>query len=84
MHLFGLIGTIMLIIGFFSSLYIGIDKLYFETQGRLITERPEFYIALTTMILGAQFFVAGFLGELIIKHQSKAKRYRIISTLSNK
>ena len=84
MHLFGLIGTIMLIIGFFSSLYIGIDKLYFKTQGRLITERPEFYIALTTMILGAQFFVAGFLGELIIKHQNKAKRYRIISTLSIK
>jgi len=84
MHLFGLIGTIMLIIGFFSSLYIGIDKLYFKTQGRLITERPEFYIALTTMILGAQFFVAGFVGELIIKYQNKAKRYRIISTLFNK
>ena len=84
MHLFGLIGTIMLIIGFFSSLYIGIDKLYFKTEGRLITERPEFYIALTTMILGAQFFVAGFVGELIIKYQNKAKRYRIISTLFNK
>ena len=84
MHLFGLIGTIMLIIGFFSSLFIGIDKLYFKTQGRLITERPEFYIALTTMILGAQFFVAGFVGELIIKYQNKTKRYRIISTLFNK
>jgi len=82
MHLFGFIGTIMLLIGFLASIYIGIDKLFLKTQGRLITQRPEFFIALTTMILGAQFFAAGFVGELIVKNQNNLKRYKVISTLS--
>jgi len=83
MHFFGLIGSIMILIGFISSLYLGIDKLYFETSGRLITERPHFYVALTTMILGAQFFVAGFVGELIIKNKPVSKRYNIISSINS-
>ena len=65
MHFFGLIGTFMLLIGFFFSLFLGIEKLFIETSGRLITERPEFYIALATMIIGSQFFLAGFLGCLL-------------------
>ena len=65
--IFGLIGTLMLVTGFGFALYLGIDKLYVETEGRLITERPEFYIALTTMILGSQFFLAGFLAEVVSK-----------------
>lgn len=60
MHFFGLIGTIMLLVGFFFSAYLGIDKLFLQTSGRLITERPEFYISLATMIMGSQFFLAGF------------------------
>ncbi|MEC7173353.1 MAG: glycosyltransferase family 2 protein, partial [Bacteroidota bacterium] len=56
MHFFGFCGTLMLLVGFGFTLYLGIDKLYFNTQSRLITQRPEFYIALTTMILGAQSF----------------------------
>ena len=83
MHFFGLIGSIMILIGFISSLYLGIDKLYFETSGRLITDRPHFYVALTTMILGAQFFVAGFVGELIVKNKPVSKRYNIISTINS-
>ena len=67
MHFFGLIGTFMLLIGFFFSLFLGIEKLFIETSGRLITERPEFYIALATMIIGSQFFLAGFLGEIILR-----------------
>ena len=43
MHFFGLIGSLMLVTGFGFALYLGIDKLYLETEGRLITERPEFY-----------------------------------------
>ncbi len=56
MHLFGLIGTLMFIVGFSFALYLGIDKLFFNPSGRLITERPQFYIALVTMIIGTQFF----------------------------
>ncbi|MDA9127170.1 glycosyltransferase family 2 protein, partial [Flavobacteriaceae bacterium] len=43
MHFFGLIGTMMLLVGFFFSAYLGVDKLFVQTSGRLITERPEFY-----------------------------------------
>jgi len=80
MHFFGFWGTLMLIMGFGFTLYLGIDKLYFNIQSRLITQRPEFYIALTTMILGAQFFIAGFLGEILIRHNKNIKRYNIINT----
>ena len=78
MHFFGLIGTIMLLIGFLFSVYLGIDKLFIETSGRLITERPEFYISLATMIMGSQFFLAGFLGEIILRNK-KIKNQYIIS-----
>ncbi len=78
MHFFGLIGTLMLLIGFLFSLYLGIDKLFIETSGRLITERPEFYISLTTMIIGSQFFLAGFLGEIILRNK-KIKNLYIVS-----
>ena len=77
MHFFGLIGTVMLLIGFFFSLFLGIDKLFIETSGRLITERPEFYIALVTMIMGSQFFLAGFLGEIILRNKKIKKQYII-------
>ena len=81
MHFFGLIGSMMLVTGFGFALYLGIDKLYLETQGRLITERPEFYLALTTMILGSQFFLAGFLAELFMRSRNKTPNYRIRETL---
>ena len=80
MHFFGFWGTLMLIMGFGFTIYLGIDKLYLNIQSRLITQRPEFYIALTTMILGAQFFIAGFLGEILIRHNKNIKRYNIINT----
>ena len=77
MHFFGLIGTIMLLVGFFFSAYLGIDKLFLQTSGRLITERPEFYIALATMIMGSQFFLAGFLGEITLRNRKIKKQYII-------
>jgi len=77
MHLFGLLGTIMFIIGFLFAFYLGVDKLFFNPAGRLITERPHFYISLVTMVIGTQFFLAGFLGEIILRTQSKEKRYSI-------
>jgi len=77
MHFFGLIGTLLFIVGFGFSLYLGIDKLFIETKGRLIAQRPEFYIALTAMILGTQFFLAGFLGEIILTSKRSKERYKI-------
>lgn len=82
MHLFGALGVIMFTIGFGFSLYLGIDKLFLNPAGRLITERPQFYIALSTMIIGTQFFVAGFLGEIILRTKQDKKRYTIKSELN--
>jgi glycosyltransferase involved in cell wall biosynthesis len=82
MHLFGALGVIMFIIGFSFTLYLGIDKLFLNPYGRLITERPQFYIALSTMIIGTQFFIAGFLGELILRTQSQKERYLVKEELN--
>lgn len=82
MHLFGALGVVMFTIGFGFALYLGLDKLYFNTEGRLITERPQFYIALATMIIGTQFFVAGFLGELILRSKRDRQRYLIKEDLN--
>ena len=80
MHFFGLLGTLMFIVGFSSAAYIGITKLYKLSNGMktiLVTSNPWFYIALTTMILGTLMFLAGFLGELIIKNSPNKKHYEI-------
>jgi len=78
MHFFGLFGTIILLIGFIISIYLGIDKLFINKSGRLITERPEFFISLATMVIGLQFFLAGFLGELILRTRKRKDKYTII------
>ncbi|OUS01935.1 glycosyltransferase [Flavobacteriales bacterium 33_180_T64] len=82
MHLFGALGVIMLAIGFTFALYLGIDKLFLNPIGRLITDRPQFYIALTTMILGSQFFIAGFLGEIVLRSKADKSRYLIQQELN--
>jgi len=82
MHLFGAWGALMLTLGFLFSAYLGVDKLIITPTGRLITERPQFYIALTAMILGGQFFIAGFLGELILRSKQSTPHYRIKESLN--
>ncbi|WP_290699837.1 glycosyltransferase family 2 protein [Lacinutrix sp.] len=82
MHLFGALGVIMFAIGLVFSIYLGINKLFFHTDGRLITQRPQFYIALVTMIIGTQFFVAGFLGEIILRSKQNKKRYLVKEALN--
>ncbi len=80
MHFFGLVGTIMFIIGFVASVYLGVDKLYrvyHHLPARLIVHRPSFYIALTSMILGTLLFVAGFLGEMINRNSTLRNKYLI-------
>ncbi|MDY0987605.1 Undecaprenyl-phosphate 4-deoxy-4-formamido-L-arabinose transferase [Flavobacterium sp. ACN2] len=80
MHLFGAMGSLMFIIGFLSAGYIGVSKLYHMYTGMkytLVTNNPWFYIALTTMILGTQLFLAGFLGEIILRTKSNEARYKV-------
>lgn len=84
MHLFGALGVLMFFIGFCATAFIGFYKLYKLSTGEpalLITKNPWFYIALTTMILGTQLFLAGFLGEIILKTNKKEKRYKVSETL---
>ncbi|HLT34250.1 MAG TPA: glycosyltransferase family 2 protein [Aquaticitalea sp.] len=82
MHLFGALGVIMFFIGFVFTVYLGVDKLFFNTAGRLITSRPQFYIALVTMVIGTQFFIAGFLGEIILRSKEDKKRYLVRDELN--
>lgn len=85
MHLFGLLGTLVFIVGFFASITIGITKLvklYNQEPTILITDNPWFYIALTSMILGSQLFLAGFLGELILRSKRTENRYKISEKLN--
>jgi len=77
MHLFGALGSIMFLIGLVLSFSLGFDKLFINTSGRLITEKPIFYIALTTMVIGTQLFLAGFLGEIILRTKNNKTRYKI-------
>ncbi len=82
MHLFGLLGTLMFLLGFLFSFYLGVDKLFLNPTGKLITEKPLFYIALITMLIGTQFFLAGFLGEMLLRSKNKEKRYSISSKIN--
>lgn len=81
MHFFGAVGTLMFIIGFLSAIWLGVSKLIdvyiFKIYGNLIANNPWFFIALTMMILGSLLFVAGFLGELIIRSNREHKNYHI-------
>ncbi|WP_431158594.1 glycosyltransferase family 2 protein [Winogradskyella poriferorum] len=82
MHLFGALGVLMFLIGFGFAFYLGINKLFINPTGRLITDRPQFFIALSTMIIGVQFFIAGFLGELILRTKKEQQRYHIESEIN--
>jgi len=81
MHLFGLLGSIMFIIGFLFAFYLGIDKLFIHKTSRLITNRPQFYLSITAMIIGTQLFLAGFLGEIILRTKNNEERYKISEEL---
>jgi glycosyltransferase involved in cell wall biosynthesis len=80
MHLFGAFGVLMFVIGFLSTTFIitlKLIKLYSGLPTILVTENPLFYIALTTMIIGTQLFLAGFLGEIILRTKNNEERYKI-------
>jgi hypothetical protein len=77
MHFFGALGTLMFFIGFALALYLGIDKLFINEKGRLLAERTEFFIALVAMIVGVQFFMTGFIAEIIGRNASSRNNYLI-------
>ena len=80
MHIFGLLGSLMFILGFLAVIGVGAHKLYAMYCGHpyiLVTDSPYFYLALTTMILGTQLFLAGFLGEMIARNSTERNKYHI-------
>ena len=80
MHFFGLLGSLMFIIGFIAVIAVGAMKLYAMHKGEhyiLVTDSPYFYIALTTMILGTQLFLTGFVGELVVRNSQGRNHYEI-------
>jgi glycosyltransferase involved in cell wall biosynthesis len=77
MHFFGALGTLMFIIGFSLTLYLGIDKIFIHKSARLLADRTEFYIALVSMIVGVQFFMTGFIAELIGRSSTHRNVYLI-------
>ena len=80
MHIFGFLGSLMFIFGFLAVVGVGAHKLYAMYSGQpyiLVTDSPYFYLALTTMILGTQLFLAGFLGEMIARNSTERNKYQV-------
>lgn len=84
MHFFGLIGSVMFILGFIDVIVVGSMKLYalaHHTSAMLVADTPYFHLGILTMVLGCMLFLAGFLGELIIRNSSERNNYLIRETL---
>jgi glycosyltransferase involved in cell wall biosynthesis len=80
MHFFGTAGMLMFGIGFLGSAWLGGYKLYslfIDEPAKNLANQSLFYIALTSMIIGTQLFLAGFLGELISRNSSRRNEYKI-------
>ncbi len=82
MHFFGVIGMLMFFIGFCIFLYLGIVKLFIDWDAKLIADRTEFFLALAAMIIGVQFFLAGFIGEMIGRNSSTRNVYLVEKELN--
>ena len=85
MHFFGLMGSLMFILGFVAVIVVGAVKLYNMYHGGhyiLVTDSPYFYISLTLMILGSQLFLAGFVGELVVRNSPRRNDYEINKELN--
>jgi hypothetical protein len=80
MHLFGTLGSLMFLLGFLAVAWLGGYKIIQQFNGFLVervTQSPYFYLALTSMILGTQLFLAGFLGELISRTSTDRNHYLV-------
>ena len=84
MHVFGFLGTIMFFLGFVAAAIVGAYKLIAMANGNnpgLVTDSPYFYISLTTMLIGTQLFVAGFLGDMISRNSPERNNYQVEKTI---
>ena len=80
MHFFGASGILMFLIGFVMTIWVIAAKLYHQAHGlpyRAVTDQPLFYLALLAVVLGAMFFLAGFVGELISRSATNRNQYQI-------
>ena len=80
MHFFGLYGSLMFFLGFMAVIAIGVNKLIAiieHVKAPLVTESPYFYLALLTMVLGTQLFLAGFVAEIVARNSSERNNYKI-------
>jgi hypothetical protein len=77
MHFFGALGTLMFIVGFGFGFFLGIDKLFIHTNGIKLAQRTEFFVSLTAMLMGLQFFLTGFIAELMGRNASSRNNYLI-------
>lgn len=85
MHFFGVWGTFMFAIGFIAALWLGCQKLYYvfhNVKAPLVTDSPYFYIALTSMIIGTQLFLSGFIGEMVSRNSHDRNVYLIDKKLN--
>lgn len=85
MHLFGTLGTLMFVLGFTASAWLGLRKLwyvYHSVKAPLVTDSPYFFIALTCMIIGAQLFMTGFLAELVSRNSTDRNNYQVASKIN--
>ena len=84
MHLFGGIGTLIFLIGAVIAIWLIVEKLIAQAHGtifRPVTDQPLFYLALVAVLLGAQLFLTGFLGEMIARNASERNSYNIKRTI---
>jgi glycosyltransferase involved in cell wall biosynthesis len=77
MHFFGALGSLMFLIGFLLIFYLGVDKIFIHQNARLLADRTEFYVALIAMVIGVQFFMTGFISELIGRNATHRNVYLI-------
>jgi uncharacterized membrane protein len=75
MHFFGLWGSVVFFIGLCIWIYLGIAKFAFLKYN--MTDRPIFYVAIISIVVGVQLFLAGFIGELIARNSSERNSYLI-------
>jgi hypothetical protein len=73
------LGTLFFVIGFVASIYLVLAK--FASQDFSLTNRPAFYIALTTMVIGMQLFLTGFVAELVARNATERNVYLIASKI---
>ena len=84
MHIFGTLGTLMFILGLTLFLYIGGTKLYYiynSLPAKNIADQSAFFIALTTMVIGVQLFLSGFIAELISRNSPDRNNYQVDSEI---